>query len=440
MNKAFGRLTLFLLALSACVAPTAPAPARVMLPETPPPLATRTRPAAAVATLQSTHPPTPTPTPVDPPTPTATPSAERLAYRIVGYYPYWGVSAHAYLPGDIPANLLTHVIYAFSEIDSTTLSCAQVNTFVDNNNLIGFRQLKEENPHVKILIAIGGATFSNSFSDAALSDESRRTFVKSCIDLYIGAYPDVIDGFDLDWEFPGVGDAARPEDKHNLTLLMREFRRQLDQLGKRNKHAYLLTMAVPAGAGLAQNYELKELSGVLDWLNLMAYDFHGSWDKVTNFNAPLYKAADDPYKANNAAAAVQGYLNAHVPPQKIVLGMPFYGRGWANVPAENHGLYQRSTQLPAGTFGGSAYTYWDLVENYLGRRDYVRYWSDEAEVPWLYSPTDKVFITYDDPESIGLKADYVRAHRLGGAMIWNLGSDDGSLLRALYDHLSAAQP
>ena len=122
------------------------------------------------------------------------------------------------------------------------------------------------------------------------------------------------------------------------------------------------------------------------------------------------------------------------------MGLPTYGRGWGNVSSENNGLYQHSTKLPQGTFGSSAYAYWDLAENYVGQKDYARYWNDEAKVPWLYSPTDKIFITYDDPESIGFKADYVRAHQLGGAMIWNLGSDDGSLLGALYEHLSTVTP
>jgi len=382
-------------------------------------------------TPESTAPPSPTPTP------TATPSIDSLAYRIVGYYPAWGVSAHNYTPYSITTNLLTHIIYAFGQIDAATLTCAYGDAYIDNKNLIDLGEVKRSDPHVKVLIAIGGATFSNSFSDAALTDESRRQFVQSCLDLYLGAYPKVIDGFDLDWEFPGVGDTARPEDKHNLTLLMQEFRHQLDELGRRNGRTYLLTAAVPASPSLYQNFELKELVKVLDWFNLMSYDFHGAWDKVTNFNAPLYRVTGDAYPTNNVDAAVRDYLAAAVPPQKLVLGVPFYGRGWGNVPADDHGLYQRSTQPPAGTFGGSAYPYWDLAERYIDQGDYVRYWNDEAKVPWLYSAADKIFITYDDPESIGLKADYIRAHRLGGAMIWNLSSDNGALLQALYERLSA---
>ena len=111
------------------------------------------------------------------------------------------------------------------------------------------------------------------------------------------------------------------------------------------------------------------------------------------------------------------------------------GHGWADVPADNNGLYQRTTKLPKGTFDGSAYTYWDLAENYIDRNGYVRYWNDEAKVPWLYNAVDRIFITYEDPESIGYKMAYIRDHHLGGAMIWNLSSDDGSLLRAVFEGL-----
>lgn len=426
-----GLFVLLLIALSACSSQTRLAPTPTSPFGTPPLLPTRTQRPTATLTPQPTVPPLPTPIP------TVTPSIDSLAYRIVGYYPAWGISAHDYTPYSITTNLLTHIIYAFGQIDTTTLTCAYGDAYIDHKNLIDLGDVKRSDPHVKVLIAIGGATFSNSFSDAALTDESRQQFVQSCFDLYLGAYPKVIDGFDLDWEFPGVGDTARPEDKHNLTLLMQEFRRQLDELGRRNGRTYLLTAAVPASPSLYQNYELKELAKVLDWFNLMSYDFHGAWDKVTNFNAPLYRAAGDAYPTNNVDAAVRGYLAAAVPPQKLVLGVPFYGRGWGNVPADDHGLYQRSTQLPTGTFGGSAYTYWDLAERYIDQGDYVRYWNDEAKVPWLYSAADKIFITYDDPESIGLKADYIRAHQLGGAMIWNLSSDNGALLQALHERLSA---
>ncbi len=110
--------------------------------------------------------------------------------------------------------------------------------------------MKQKYPHLKVLIAIGGATLSKEFSDMAAEEKSRQKFVQSCLDLYIGTYPDVIDGIDMDWEFPGVGEGTRKEDKQNFTALMKEFRRQLDELGKQKNRSYLLTAAVPAGPWL----------------------------------------------------------------------------------------------------------------------------------------------------------------------------------------------
>ena len=182
-----------------------------------------------------------------------------------------------------------------------------------------------------------------------------------------------------------------------------------------------------------QNYEIKELAPLLDWFNVMTYDFSGAWSKETNFNAPLYRARDDPFPANNVDAAVQAYLEAGVLPHKITLGMPFYGRGWTTASTDNHGLYQK---LARGAVSGTAYTYQNLLDKYIGKNNYARYWNYGAKVPWLYNPTDRVFITYEDPESIGYKADYVVDHYLGGAMIWHLSSDDGSLLTTLYNRLA----
>jgi chitinase len=423
---------LVLLIASACASP-APLEATPTPIDTPPPLATRT----PWPTITLTPSPTDRPAPISTPAPPATPSIDQLAYRNVGYYPSWGISAHAYSPYSITANLLTHVIYAFGEIDLETLTCAYAydGEHIDHKNLLDLGKVKHSYPHLNVLIALGGGTASTGFSNAALTDESRRTFVKSCLDLYLGTYPDVIDGVDLDWEFPGIGDASRPEDKRNLTLLMQEFRRQLDERSQRTQHPYLLTIAMPTGASLFPFYEFKELAQVADWFNLMAYDFHGAWSKTTNFHAPLYRVTADVYPLNNDDAAVQAYLAADVSPDKLVLGVPFYGHGWANVPPSNDGLYQRTTKLPRGTFDGSTYTYWDLVENYIDRNGYVRYWNDEAKAPWLYNAADRIFITYEDPESIGCKMAYIRAHHLGGAMIWNLSSDDGSLVRAVFEGL-----
>jgi chitinase len=423
---------LLLLTLNACGAPSAAAPSTIGSADTVQPLATRSLPAATTSAPQPT--PIVSPTATATATPEATSTARQLKYRIVGYYPAWSNPARDGNASDLPGNMLTDVIYAFSSIDPKQHTCVYGAESVDKYHFKHLRQLKQKHPHLKVLIAIGGAARSKDFSDMAAKAELRETFVKSCLDLYLGTHGDVFDGIDMDWEFPGIGDGSRKEDKQNFTLLMKEFRRQLDALEKQKSRSYLLTAAVPAGLWLLPNYELKELAPLLDWFNLMTYDFSGAWSKATNFTAPLYRAKDDPYPANNVDAAVQAYLKAGVLPHKITLGIPFYGRGWTIASGDNQGLYQKLTR---GKINGTAFTYRNLVENYIGQNGYERYWNYGAKVPWLYNPAERVFITYEDPDSIGYKAAYLKEHHLGGAMIWHLSSDaDDVLLQTLYDRLA----
>jgi chitinase len=433
MKKYMGLAILLIFALSACSVIT---PTPIYITATPQPTApltdtleppTQSAPTAVPAT--ATRPPLPTPTLL------GAPAAEDFRYHIVAYYPSWGVYARKYSPVDIPVQMLTHINYAFGKIDVHKLECIYADTTVDDNNFIDLRMMKKNYPHLKVLLSIGGWTLSNGFSDAALSEASRQHFVKSCIDLYMGWYPEVFDGFDIDWEYPVGGgletNTYRPEDKHNLTLLMQEFRRQLDERGQEQGREFLLTAAVPAGPLNYVNFELKELAEVVDWMNLMAFDFHGAWDQTTNFNAPLFTAKDDP-SGQSIDAAVQAYLAAGVPSRKLNLGIPFYGRGWKGVPPENNGLYQSVDGLPVGTFTYGYYDYWDIVTRFMYKKDYLRYWSEEAQAAWLYSVKDGVFITFDDPQTVGLKADYIVKNNLGGAMVWDLSNDDGSLLSTLF--------
>jgi chitinase len=434
MGKLTIGLLLLLTTMSACGAPPAASqPIGAQRADTAEPLLTRTPIAPpAIATFMPTPIASPSPTTAAPLEATAT--ARQMKYRIVGYYPAWSSPTRDGNASDLPGNMLTHVIYAFSSIDPKKHTCVYGAESVDKYHFKHLRQLKQEYPHLKVLIAIGGATRSKDFSDMAAKAETREKFVKSCLDLYLDTHGDVFDGIDLDWEFPGVGDGSREEDTQNFTLLMKEFRRQLDALGQQKKRSYLLTAATPAGAWLLQQYELKELAPLLDWFNVMTYDFSGAWSKETNFTAPLYRAKDDPFPANNVDATVQAYLKAGVLPHKITLGIPFYGRGWTTMGKENNGLYQ---DLGRGKISGTAFTYRNLVENYIGKNDYKRFWSYGAKVPWLFNATDRVFITYEDPDSIGYKADYVIDHYLGGAMIWHLSSDaDDVLLQTLHDRLA----
>jgi chitinase len=377
--------------------------------------------------------------------------------RIVAYFTEWSVYQRKYNVPDIPADKLTHINYAFTKI-SPAGECALFDPYAaidkfypgdtwDNGVLRGsFHQLqllKKKHPHLKTLISVGGWTLSGPFSDVALTPASREKFARSCVEFMVKYR---FDGVDIDWEYPvggGLeGNKTRPEDKPNYTLLLAELRRRLDDQGKKDKQTYLLTIAAPAGPKTYANLELDRIHPLLDWVNLMAYDFHGGWSELTNFNVPLYAAAADPTadetvrKYFNADSAVKAYLKAGVPADKIVLGVPFYGRGWGGVKDMNKGLYQkRAPPLPPGTWEAGVFDYRDLAKNYVGK--FQRHWHDEAKVPWLYDPKSGVMISYDDAESLRLKAEYVNQHQLGGVMFWDLSADDekGTLVTTLHKTL-----
>ncbi|WP_232459395.1 glycoside hydrolase family 18 protein, partial [Burkholderia ubonensis] len=242
-------------------------------------------------------------------------------------------------------------------------------------NFNQLRKLKLKNPQLKVLISLGGWTWSKNFSTVAASDASRQALVSSCINLYIkgnlpqqenaggqGVALGVFDGFDIDWEYPVAGGLPANHysaaDKQNFTLLLAEFRRQLDALGQQNKRRYYLSAALGAGVDKIRNTEPSNYGAYLDWANVMSYDFHGGWEAQgpTNFQSNLYPDPANP--AQNDAKfydiddAVNALVSAGLARNRINVGIPFYGRGWTGVAAgpNGNGLYQSATGPAPGTY------------------------------------------------------------------------------------------
>lgn len=386
--------------------------------------------------------------------------------RIIGYYTSWSIYGRGFHVSEVDASRLTHLNYAFANVDYENFTCKIGDEWADldipypgdlegDGNLRGnihqLQLLKERYPHLKVMISVGGWTWSGNFSEASLTAESREKLVKSCIDLFIkgeygkfGTHPGIFDGIDVDWEYPVGGGLAEgiPEDKQNHLLLMQEFRRQLDALTEETGKTYELSIASGAGPAVIANMELAQLAETLDFMTVMAYDFHGSWEMTTNFNAPLYFSSTDPAEDAtnfNVDQSVQNYLAAGVPPEKLVLGLPFYGKSWMEVEAANDGLYQAAGKAGPGTWEDGILDYSKILSDY--EPTYAKFRHPEANVPWLFD--NGVFITYDDQETVIAKAEYIRANNLGGAMFWELSCDvqgipapPDSLLYALYAALN----
>lgn len=359
-----------------------------------------------------------------PTTPTSNP------YKVVGYYPSWGPSLNQPL-SNMQVSKLTHLNYAFANVRN-----GQVVLGDPANDAANFKQLKQvkaANPGLRALVSVGGWTWSGSFSDIAYTAASRQKFAASAV-LFIRQYG--FDGVDLDWEFPVAGGLAgnveRAVDKTNFTLLLQELRNQLDAAGKADGKAYLLTIASAAFPAYVTNVELAKIASLVDWMNLMTYDFHGSWDDASGHLSALYADPNSPKGSkatDNVNAIVDLYLNAGVPAKKLVLGVPFYGRSWTSCDAANQGLYRPCDGATRGM-----YSYEQILEKgWIDANLFVRYWSDSAKVPYLYKKTTGTFVSYEDAESIGYKTSYVKSRGLGGAMIWEMTQDDDqhTLLNAL---------
>ncbi|MEU7530851.1 glycosyl hydrolase family 18 protein [Saccharothrix sp. NPDC042600] len=422
-------------------------------------------------------------------------------YAKVGYFVQWGIYGRQFFVKNLDTNgaaaKLTHINYAFGNIDPVNLTCLQGVTkgtspnpqdpnqgdgagdaeadysrpfsaaqSVDGvgdtgweplrGNFNQLKKLKAKHPHLKILISLGGWTYSKYFSDVAKTDAARKKFVSSCLDIYIkgnlptynaaggpGTAAGIFDGIDLDWEWPGAeghaGNHISPDDKRNNTLLIEEFRRQMDELSQTTGRRYQLTAFTPADRGkIEAGWELGRVAQSMDIFNVQGYDFHGSgsdnsWEpNRTGHQGNLYPDADDPYPFHfSVEDTVNAYLEAGVHPRKITVGLAFYGRGWQGVQdGGKKGEWQSATGAAPGQFQEEAGTrgYSNLIASVPGCTVY----HDEAAVATsCFTGNGGQWWTFDDVWSIQKKTAWMKSRGLLGAMIWEMSGDTGTLMGAV---------
>ena len=330
---------------------------------------------------------------------------------------------------DVDPSKLTRINYAFALLENGKVVEGNPN---DAANLKTLTALKRSQPSLEVLISIGGWLGSGGFSDAALTPESRSRFVSSALE-FLTRYD--LDGIDIDWEYPGqsgAGNRFRPEDGANFTLLLASLRKALDEHSRHIHRPLRLTIAAAASSQFLSSADMAGSARLLDQINLMAYDYYEPGDGTratrTGNHAPLFADPSDPQHASGADA-VRSFEAVGVPASKLVLGVPFYGHAWADVPPIGHGLFQTGVAAP------------DLQTSYpdvqtLLTKGFTRYWDDASQVPFAYSDTSHQFLSYEDPASLRAKASFVRDQHLGGMMFWQYFSDpSGALLNALYDGL-----
>jgi len=330
----------------------------------------------------------------------------------------------------IQATKITHINYAFANVidGEVRFDTSIDNTPLKKDDIFKLHALKKINPDLKVLVAVGGWTWSGNFSDAALTERSRRKFAVSAA-AFVETYD--LDGIDIDWEYPnqpGADNIHRPQDVQNFTLLLQAVRQELNKLSARQgsgKH-YLLTIATGASQGYVENTELGKLQRHLDFLNIMTYDFYHGGDHRTGHHSNSRPSSSPDRDKNNIVNAVDLHVEAGVPLHKINLGIPFYGRKWTGVKGtENQGLFQEAESV------GGIISYHQIVQC-LQDASYWQRWDDAAQAPYLWNPEEAIFISYENARSIAFKMQYLQEKALGGAMFWEYSDDhEGELLDAL---------
>lgn len=334
---------------------------------------------------------------------------DSTSYKVIAYVAGWeDLSSY-----DLKADWLTHINYSFANTrDGRMISFMDT----DSANLHYLIGLRAQHPHLKIIISVGGWGWSDEFSDIALTDSSRSKFAKSAA-AFVKKYD--LDGVDVDWEYPGLpgeGITHRPEDKENFTLLLAELRKELDATGKELNRSMVLSIASGGFDEYLDHVDMAKAQVYLDFVNVMSYDLYHGWDSIAGHHANLH-LSKTATKALSADKTIELHHKHGVPYEKLILGLPFYGREWKGVNKAGKGYNQ-----PAAT-GGMGINYDTIAQYLVNKNGYQRYWDSTASAPYLWNEGTGAFLSYEDEESMGLKCKYVKDKKLGGVMFWEYTAD-----------------
>jgi chitinase len=333
-------------------------------------------------------------------------------------------------PGEVDARRLDRINYAFANIEDGRMVTGSPQ---DAKNFVSLRELKRQNPSLQVLVSVGGWLWSTNFSEVSRTPGSRNVFVQSVIE-FLQQFE--LDGLDVDWEYPGMTGAGHPfreQDKENFTRLLRELRQRFDRETKRTHRKLYLSIAAGASEEYLDHVEMRKVQRYVDTINLMAYDYYEpDSDRTTGHHAPLFSSDADP-KRISGDGSVKAMERAGVPAEKILLGVPFYGHVWSEVDDGNHGLFRQGAKPSEG------YASYAAITTTMLDHGFTRYWDPIASAPSLYSSDKKMFVSYEDVQSLAAKCKYVLTRKLGGVMFWDYAGDpSGTLLKTIDQSLHDA--
>lgn len=311
-----------------------------------------------------------------------------------------GYMMNGSLPSVTAADIrrLTHVNLAFGLIRNGVLDLGML------TNLPLTEAFREWNPEVKLVLSVGGWG-AGGFSEMARTDRGRRDFAASCL-AAVENYR--LDGIDIDWEYPcssAAGIASDPGDRENFSLLLQCLR---EALGRER----ILSVAVGADESCVRDTQMDTVAQIVDHVQLMTYDM--LCPGLAGHHAALGPSRGDTSR-RNTRAVVELYRNAGVPREKLVVGAAFYGRHFQVEGQKNNGLLQ-----PAGP-GLPGPAYGEITRDYLRGNGFQSLWDPEAEAAWLWNGS--TFVSYESPEAIRRKCEFVKEKGLKGIMYWEHGHD-----------------
>merc|ERR1712242_64581 len=356
--------------------------------------------------------------------------------KVVCYYPNWVYYRKGdgkYTVDDIDTSLCTHIIYSFVILDGEKHIIKAHDTWLDIDrsnsrgwNLGNFRKftaLKQSNPDVKYMLALGGWNDSKmpKYSELLASPSKIERFVEHAVG-FLKEYG--FDGLDLDYEYPsydGHGRDAPDSDKPGFTLLCKRLSEAFKE------HNYELTAAVSASKTVIDDaYEVPEISKYLDAIHMMSYDLHGSWEKMVNHHSPIYGDDWDPLTTDFAA---NYWVSKGCPKHKLIVGIPTYGRSWTlgDWSSSTWEYDINSTAWQQGKAGpltkAKGFLAYNEICKYVQNEGWTKV-SDPTNNMGPYAYKGSQWVGYDDPAIATVKAEYILKNEFGGAMFWDLPSDD----------------
>ncbi|CAF4808080.1 unnamed protein product [Rotaria sp. Silwood1] len=355
-------------------------------------------------------------------------SEDELKYKKICYFTNWSqyrAVPAKFEPEHINPFLCTHIIYAFAYINNETFL---IQTVEENDEDLYRRinALKQRNPKLKTLLGVGGWNMqSHAFSIMVHDDEKRRTFIFDTINFL---HKHNFDGLEADWEYPGIR-GGQPDDKYYLTLFFQEFKEAaMAQSIVTGQPRLLIAAAVAANQEIVSNgYEIDKIAKILDFINIMTYDFHGAWQNHTGLNAPLYRrfGETETEAMMNQDFGMTLWLKNGAPAHKLILGIPLFARTFLLARRDEHEL--RSPTIGNGTEGpftrsAGFLSYFEVCLLQTDSQWKIRSVPDGSESGYMFK--DRDWISYDTIENIQKRAAYVVANNFGGLFVWSLDMDD----------------